>query len=641
MLTNVDNTIQGRGNVGAGLIQIINESGGTIDGNSDGGILSVGAKSGVTSVNRGLFTASNGGDLSVVSGEFDNSDGEIESQDGSTVTIGGTAQIVGGIFDAHDNSSIRFSGSSEVVDATLQGGETGQYSALFGSATLTDVVNQSSIMVENAGNLFLNNSMTNEGDLSIGGTNAATDLQIDEAVTLDGGGTVTLTHSSLSRITDDDGGGVLTNVDNTIQGRGQVGIDAVQIINESGGTIDANSSGGTLTLDPGTGAALFNRGVLTASTGGNLRLNAGDYDNTDGLIEVGDDANITLVTGSKVTGGVVRDNSTGSFVMSGTGTLEDLKIEGQMDVQNAGNLALIGTIENEGDIAIGGTNAATDLQIDEAVSLSGGGTVTLSHVSLSRITDDNGGGVLTNVDNTIQGRGNVGSDLVQIENLVLGTIQSDSGSTLLVDSAATTFDNFGLLSAINNSVLEVRDTTTNFGIVDAQAGSRVEFDTLINGAGGELTGDGNIDALGEIINDGTISPGNSPGMLTLETDLMLGSSSTLEIELASLSMFDELIINGDLVLGGELELALLDGYTPGETDIFDVVMADTISGFFANVSDGSRLLTTDGLGSFQVNYGGSGSVQLSQFQVSAVPEPGAATILMAVCVGLLARRRRA
>ena len=257
----------------------------------------------------------------------------------------------------------------------------------------------------------------------------------------------------------------------------------------------------------------------------------------------------------------------------------------------------------------------------------------------SRIADDGGGGVLTNVDNTIRGQGLVGNNLVQIDNLVLGTIQADqSGSSLVVDTSATTFDNFGTLSAINNSELDVVGSTSNFGFVDVESGSRAEFDTLVNGIGGVLAGNGTIDAIDEIINNGTISPGNSPGTLTLDTDLDLGSSSSLEIELAGLSLFDELIVNGDVDLGGDLDLFLLDGYRPEEFDVFDVVLADSFSGLFANVADGGRLATSDGFGSFQVNYGGGGTVQLSQF--SAVPEPGAVTILMAVCVGLLARRRR-
>ena len=325
--------------------------------------------------------------------------------------------------------------------------------------------------------------------------------------------------------------------------------------------------------------------------------------------------------------------------MNGTGTLDNLTIQGEMDVQNGQNLALVGTIQNEGNIAIAGSSTFADLQIGGAVSLTGGGTVTLTNSTLSRITDDDGGGVLTNVDNTIQGRGFVGNNLVQIDNLVLGTIQADqSGSSLVVDTSATTFDNFGTLSAINNSELDVVGSTSNFGFVDVESGSRAEFDTLVNGIGGVLAGNGTIDAIDEIINNGTISLGNSPGTLTLDTDLDLGSSSSLEIELAGLSLFDELIVNGDVDLGGDLDLFLLDGYRPEEFDVFDVVLADSFSGLFANVADGGRLATSDGFGSFQVNYGGGGTVQLSQF--SAVPEPGAVTILMAVCVGLLARRRR-
>jgi hypothetical protein len=326
--------------------------------------------------------------------------------------------------------------------------------------------------------------------------------------------------------------------------------------------------------------------------------------------------------------------------MGNIGTLEDLTIQGNMNVQNGGNLLLEGAINNEGNIAIAGSTAFSDLQIDNAVSLSGGGTVTLESSNASRITDDNGGGVLTNVDNTIRGAGLVGNGLVHVENLVHGTILADqSGRTLSVNSAEM-FENFGTLAAQNNSLLNIQNATNNFGIVDADAGSEIRFGTLINGVGGQLVGDGLVDSANEIVNQGTISPGDSPGTLTLDADLLLGTSSTLEIELASDMNFDELIINGDVELGGALELVLLDGYTPDELDVFDVVLADSLSGSFANVADGGRLLTNGGAGSFVVSFEDGSSVRLSQFSVSAVPEPGSATFLILASVTMLVRRRR-
>lgn len=83
---------------------------------------------------------------------------------------------------------------------------------------------------------------------------------------------------------------------------------------------------------------------------------------------------------------------------------------------------------------------------------------------------------------------------------------------------------------------------------------------------------------------------------------------------------------GDSSLDGLLELTLLDGFTPDASDEFIVLAADSLIGFFDNVNSGQRLDTTNGLGSFVVNYGiGSAfdeaRIVLSDFELSDV-QPG-------------------
>jgi len=617
ILTIDKQTILGHGNIGTNSLGLVFGSETIVNSNVSGRTMTIDGDNTTGTLNQGVLKATNGGTLDV----RNNTGGLIESENGSAVTLSNNFDITGGTLRRSGTGTFTTGANGRLADLTLD---------------VTDLT------VTNAGNLTLDGAMVNQGDIAVINTTTATDIQIDESATLSGGGTVTLggVFGATSRITDDNGG-ELTNIDNTIRGKGLVGNGEVQINNEAGGTIDANDSTGALELGPVSGSAMENRGLMTASNQGNLVFRSGEYDNAGGTIDVQDDSTITFNTGSNITGGTVQSLGTGSFDMAATGSFTDLTTKGTINVNNSDDLRLTGTINNLGDITVINSTTATDIQIDTAASLTGGGTITLggAFANTSRITDDNGGGVLTNVDNTIRGQGLIGNNLVRIENLVLGTIQADqSGSTLTLDTSAATFDNFGTLSAVNNSVLDVVGTTNNFGIVDAQAGSRVEFDTLVNAMSGRLVGDGTIDVTNEIINSGKISPGNSPGTLTIDADLELIAGSLLEIELASLGMFDELIVNGDLELGGELELVLLDGYTPDETDVFDVVMANGITGFFGNIADGGRLATGDGGGFFQVNYGSGGIVQLSQF--TAVPEPGAATILMAACLTLLARRRR-
>ena len=81
-------------------------------------------------------------------------------------------------------------------------------------------------------------------------------------MTLTGGGKVSLSSSGNNFIADGGSPETLTNVNNTISGAGTIGDSDFTLVNSS--TIDANISGGTLTIK--TGANLItNAGLLEAN----------------------------------------------------------------------------------------------------------------------------------------------------------------------------------------------------------------------------------------------------------------------------------------------------------------------------------------------------------------------------------------
>ena len=122
------------------------------------------------------------------------------------------------------------------------------------------------------------------------------------------------------------------------------------------------------------------------------------------------------------------------------------------------------------------------------------------------------------------------------------------------------------------------------------SGGELSTHTLSKSAGGQFDFTGgtlhadvvNFDLVN---NGGTLSPGHSVGETHVAGDLTLASGS-LAIELASAALSDTLVVDGDAMLGGALDVSLLDGFTPVAGDHWQIITAAGISGEFAAVTDG-------------------------------------------------------
>src|SRR5208282_2075445 len=125
-----------------------------------------------------------------------------------------------------------------------------------------------------------------------------------------------------------------------------------------------------------------------------------------------------------------------------------------------------GTINNTGMIQISAAaNNANLLTNGGAVSLMGGGTVILSTTGAGG-TALIGQGVfastapLTNVNNTLQGTGQIGNGSLVVVNS--GTILANAANALVLNPAGA-FTNSGTMQANSGSTLNVSTATTNTG----------------------------------------------------------------------------------------------------------------------------------------------------------------------------------
>jgi hypothetical protein len=225
------------------------------------------------------------------------------------------------------------------------------------------------------------------------------------------------------------------------------------------------------------------------------------------------------------------------------------------------------------------------------------------------------------------GRLTVSNGTLQARDLVLGRFSGSQGTatlaggTLTVDglfltnTASRFVFNSGTLNARGASVTNGQPFVVGNGTLSAtyilQGGIHAFANTLRIAANASLTGTGTISAT--VTNAGSIAPGLSAGRLNVNGNLVLQPTSTLRFELGGYIQgtdYDHLNVAGSVSVTGTLALSIINNFITTMTNgaSFTVLTANSISGSFANATNGSRLVTSDGFGNFLVSYGGTALV---------------------------------
>ncbi len=400
------------------------------------------------------------------------------------------------------------------------------------------------------------------------------------------------------------------------------------------GTLELAASSGTVTLAAslvGTGGTLARTGGGTTLIGGTGNTFAGALSVAAGLVQIG--TATTSNVGTQALGSV-------SNITVGSGAA--LVLKNSTAINSAAPIALSGTLSTDvagvagggftnylGPLTMSGgsliANSGANTSTFQSYAFAAGVTVTGSAASaISTAPGAVGGGVhLTHV---------VGG----LRAFDVADVTGSAAADLLVSAALINATSSGSASGLRKTgvgTMLLSSTSTYSGATQVAAGTLLVNGQLANtsgvtvDAGATLGGAGVIAALATV--NGTLSPGNSPGELTLAS-LALGSTATTLIEVTGTtrgSQYDGITLTqaGGLTYGGTLSFDFASLLGDNTTlDIFS--FTGSPSGAFSSVAStgsyaGTWTNNNDGTHSLQQ---GSQTLTFSQLSgdVIIVPEPG-------------------
>jgi FecR protein len=485
-------------------VEVINDGGTFLA--KDGGKIVFNDIFDLANCDGGKIKAKDGGTVAIHSSYVDNKDGVIAAIGWAAAIVLADTAVAGGAVEARHYGVVDLDHAT-IIGSTLATDCGGLVQTVCGNSTLQNVTIAwgSDVLVNDGTSLTLVGDIHSWGAIVVGPPQSEgdPDLVIKGDVTLDGSGSVVLNGRNDYVVAACEGG-TLTN-DSNIVGAGHIGDGGgLWLDNAKDGTIDADMWGGRLTLDTGW-HAVTNAGLLE-STGGILEIRS-DVDNAGGVIGAyGPDGlvklfGVTIAGGTLATdcGGTIevvamRGDDTNMSVFDGSNG-HAVTIDGYVLVDSGANLELVGTIHNHGTIEIDGKQ--TDLVIDGNVTLEGHGTILLDSAKnpadqIVGLSDSELSNKLDNVNNTIEGAGNIGTGNgnLWLVNESHGTIEAnDEGQTLTVATGHNAITNAGTLAASNDGTLDVESSVSNSGgSIKVFDGGFADFEKSVTGGTATIHG---------------------------------------------------------------------------------------------------------------------------------------------------------
>lgn len=348
-------------------------------------------------------------------------------------------------------------------------------------------------------------------------------------------------------------------------------------------------------------------GDAVAIEGNGVHISLGDdatiAGNFNGIRVVGDDGLFEISGNAKLSG--TYDGAT-AIIMSGDGgeirASGNALIEGSVVIQGAGDISLsddaslhadsngtVGIALNSGTVALHDRSSISMAGDDgTAIRVGGGAEIVLDRGTSIVMTGENATGIFgqwgaqtVSIAGTLAIANGKAVDLgdgddmltlgtgAHVTGLVDGGDDTDSLSFSGEGTASADFVNFetltvdatGIWNLTGDMTLAGAGTTAvNSGIFRVN-GSLTSPGGVTVASGATLGGAGTI--VGDIVNNGTIAPGNSPGTLTVIGDVAFNSGSIFHVEITPTAA-DLLDVQGAVTIdGGTIVTDLQDGVDGG------------------------------------------------------------------------------
>ncbi len=579
-----------------------------------------------------------------------------------TTDAGGTTNISGGVVTTTGGQTYNDSVSILSINTTLLSNSGGTVAF---ASTLGTGANDTSIVADE---IDFGGNVSGTGSLTLAPNSASATIGVGG-----GAGTLDLSNADLAFLQD---GFSSITIGDTAAGSGAVDIQPATFndpVTIAGGDVAVN---GALANAVDSGISLQANGTLTVSSS-IATTGSGAFSGTA-------TRNILLNSGSSITtvnGGITLDANSAD---SGTGAFNGISVLGATITTATGTVSLTGrggsgsggdfgvaletgarisstAAAGAGDITLTGVGGSDGANRGVSVTFSSVIETVSADIFLDGTASDIG--TLVGLGATVRSTGsatiNLTGDSAASDDVAVADGLIDSGTSDLLIDANTVRLNTGSpptrgLRGSGNLVIKPRTAATTIGLgggsgtlnltdselallddgfssitigdgtsgdIDVDTATVTDPLTLITN--GEIHDNAGTDinaGMNTVTADGTIAPGQSPGILTVTGNFAFADNSTLEIEIGGTSPgetatdHDQVDVTGSVTIGSNVALSTssFGGFTVTSGDSFVIINndgADAISGMFAGLPEGALIsdFVGDGVDAAITYVGGDGN----------------------------------